>query len=106
MTQEESRLQEARKGTSNWKEWGPYLSERQWGTVHACLLKAVPDCFALDACSNSARSERASMAASTPTPAFTKIILRHMILECHPASRFQIKGLVQRLQQQTHFHRT
>jgi hypothetical protein len=33
MTQEEIRLQEARKGTSNWKKWGPYLSERQWGTV-------------------------------------------------------------------------
>src|SRR5438309_8204753 len=33
MTQEESRLQEARKGTSNWKKWGPYVSERQWGTV-------------------------------------------------------------------------
>ncbi|HEX3094083.1 MAG TPA: glucosidase [Candidatus Angelobacter sp.] len=33
MTQEQSRLQEARKGTSNWKKWGPYLSERQWGTV-------------------------------------------------------------------------
>jgi hypothetical protein len=33
MTKEEFRLQEARKGTSNWKKWGPYLSERQWGTV-------------------------------------------------------------------------
>jgi hypothetical protein len=33
LTQEESRLQETRKGTSNWKKWGPYLSERQWGTV-------------------------------------------------------------------------
>src|SRR5277367_589037 len=33
MTQEEIRLQEARQGTSNWKKWGPYLSERQWGTV-------------------------------------------------------------------------
>jgi hypothetical protein len=33
LTQEQSRLQEARKGTSNWKKWGPYLSERQWGTV-------------------------------------------------------------------------
>ena len=33
MTQEEARLQEARNGTSNWKKWGPYLSERQWGTV-------------------------------------------------------------------------
>jgi mannosylglycerate hydrolase MGH1-like protein len=33
VTKEESRLQEARQGTSNWKKWGPYLSERQWGTV-------------------------------------------------------------------------
>jgi len=34
MTQQEvTRLQEAREGTFNWKTWGPYLSERQWGTV-------------------------------------------------------------------------
>ncbi len=33
MTQEQIRLQEAKKGTSSWKKWGPYLSERQWGTV-------------------------------------------------------------------------
>jgi hypothetical protein len=33
MTQEETRLQEARKGISRWRKWGPYLSERQWGTV-------------------------------------------------------------------------
>ncbi len=33
MTQEQIRLQESPKGTSNWKKWGPYLSERQWGTV-------------------------------------------------------------------------
>ena len=33
MTQEQTRLQEARRGTLNWKKWGPYLSERQWGTV-------------------------------------------------------------------------
>src|ERR1700739_2178223 len=33
MTQEQIRLQEAREGRFNWKEWGPYLSERQWGTV-------------------------------------------------------------------------
>jgi hypothetical protein len=33
MTQEETRLQEAREGISSWKKWGPYLSERQWGTV-------------------------------------------------------------------------
>ena len=24
---------DARKPDSNWKRWGPYLSERQWGTV-------------------------------------------------------------------------
>jgi hypothetical protein len=33
VTQEETRLREAREGNSNWKKWGPYLSERQWGTV-------------------------------------------------------------------------
>jgi hypothetical protein len=33
MTREETRLQEARKGPSNWKKWGPCLNERQWGTV-------------------------------------------------------------------------
>jgi hypothetical protein len=33
MTKEETRLQESREGTSNWRKWGPYLSERQWGTV-------------------------------------------------------------------------
>src|SRR5262247_3391121 len=27
------RLQEAREGKVAWKMWGPYLSERQWGTV-------------------------------------------------------------------------
>ena len=32
MTQENRRLEEARGGTA-WKKWGPYLSERQWGTV-------------------------------------------------------------------------
>src|ERR1051326_1465353 len=33
MTQEEIRLQEARARTKHWRRWGPYLSERQWGTV-------------------------------------------------------------------------
>jgi hypothetical protein len=33
MTQEEIRLQEARARTKHWKRWGPYLSERAWGTV-------------------------------------------------------------------------
>ncbi len=33
MTTEERRLQEDRSRKANWKRWGPYLSERQWGTV-------------------------------------------------------------------------
>ena len=33
MNDESRRLQEARDGTAAWKKWGPYLSERQWGTV-------------------------------------------------------------------------
>jgi hypothetical protein len=30
---EKARLEETRTRKANWKEWGPYLSERQWGTV-------------------------------------------------------------------------
>jgi hypothetical protein len=30
---EELRLQAAREGREPWRRWGPYLSERQWGTV-------------------------------------------------------------------------
>jgi len=33
MTAEDIRLAEARSETTLWKKWGPYLSERQWGTV-------------------------------------------------------------------------
>jgi hypothetical protein len=33
MTQEERRLQEAIARTAHWRRWGPYLAERQWGTV-------------------------------------------------------------------------
>ena len=33
MTAEHRRLEEAREGTAPWRAWGPYLSERQWGTV-------------------------------------------------------------------------
>ena len=32
-TAEDKRLEEARRETVAWKKWGPYLSERQWGTV-------------------------------------------------------------------------
>ena len=31
--QESVRLQEARTAKTPWRKWGPYLSERQWGTV-------------------------------------------------------------------------
>jgi len=30
---EEQRLEQARLGIEPWKKWGPYLAERQWGTV-------------------------------------------------------------------------
>ncbi|MBW4651553.1 MAG: glucosidase [Kaiparowitsia implicata GSE-PSE-MK54-09C] len=33
MTAEERRLTEDRDRSAYWKRWGPYLSERQWGTV-------------------------------------------------------------------------
>jgi hypothetical protein len=33
MTAEEKRLAEARERTAHWRRWGPYLTERQWGTV-------------------------------------------------------------------------
>jgi len=33
MTLEQIRLEEARTQKIPWKKWGPYLSERQWGTV-------------------------------------------------------------------------
>jgi hypothetical protein len=33
LTAEELRLEESRTRTAHWKRWGPYLSERAWGTV-------------------------------------------------------------------------
>src|SRR3990167_1785483 len=33
MSAEAKRLEEARARTGHWKRWGPYLAERQWGTV-------------------------------------------------------------------------
>jgi Glycosyl hydrolase family 63 C-terminal domain len=33
MTAEHTRLEEAQDQKAPWKKWGPYLSERQWGTV-------------------------------------------------------------------------
>jgi hypothetical protein len=33
MNNEQRRLEEARNPNMSWKKWGPYLTERQWGTV-------------------------------------------------------------------------
>jgi len=33
MTVEFERLKQSRNRTANWQRWGPYLAERQWGTV-------------------------------------------------------------------------
>src|SRR5437016_13167113 len=33
MTKEEIRLSESDARTKHWKRWGPYVSERSWGTV-------------------------------------------------------------------------
>ncbi len=33
LTAEHQRLEEYRQRKANWKKWGPYLSERSWGTV-------------------------------------------------------------------------
>ena len=30
---EKRRIEESRTGAKDWRRWGPYLSERQWGTV-------------------------------------------------------------------------
>src|SRR5213593_519873 len=33
MTEEHRRIAEATRRVAHWRRWGPYLSERQWGTV-------------------------------------------------------------------------
>src|SRR4051794_21738035 len=33
LNEERQRLEEDRLGRQPWRKWGPYLSERQWGTV-------------------------------------------------------------------------
>jgi len=33
MNEERKRLEQVRQGQCGWRRWGPYLSERQWGTV-------------------------------------------------------------------------
>ena len=41
MTDEHIRLEEARTGDVPWKKLGPWLSERQWGTVREDSVRAV-----------------------------------------------------------------
>ncbi len=33
MTREQFRLKQSRERAEHWKRWGPYVSERAWGTV-------------------------------------------------------------------------
>ena len=33
MNAEKKRLEQDRKGTVSWRQWGPYLADREWGTV-------------------------------------------------------------------------
>jgi hypothetical protein len=40
MNAENLRLRQARDGEAPWKKWGPYLSERQWGTVREDYSKS------------------------------------------------------------------
>jgi hypothetical protein len=39
MTAEHLRLEATQEQHIPWKKWGPYLSERQWGTVHEDLIE-------------------------------------------------------------------
>ena len=32
-TEEHQRLEEASVRSAHWRRWGPYLADRQWGTV-------------------------------------------------------------------------
>jgi hypothetical protein len=38
---ERQRLREASSGDKPWKKWGPYLSERQWGTVRENVSRSI-----------------------------------------------------------------
>jgi len=44
-TAEHARLREMTNDFSGWRRWGPYLSERSWGTVREDYS---PDCNAWD----------------------------------------------------------
>src|SRR3954469_16134183 len=40
-TQEHARLDEARSKKAPWRKWGPYLSERQWGSVRENVTQSI-----------------------------------------------------------------
>ena len=41
VTQEHARLEDARAKKTPWRKWGPYLSERQWGSVRENVTQGV-----------------------------------------------------------------
>ena len=43
MTPEVFRLKAAQERTAHWRRWGPYLSERQWGTVREDYTLSLHD---------------------------------------------------------------
>ena len=50
-TIEQLRLAEDERREKNWKRWGPYLSERQWGTVREDYSeRVVPQYVELGQC--------------------------------------------------------
>ena len=49
MTPEQGRLNEARTHAKPWKKWGPYLSERQWGTVREDYSQQSGDSICVEA---------------------------------------------------------
>ena len=47
-TTEQKRLNQTRETGIPWKKWGPYLSERQWGTVREDYSHGVAESSAED----------------------------------------------------------
>ena len=60
ITHEERRLEEAQHRSAHWKRWGPYLSERAWGTVREDYSPGGTawDYFPHDHARSRARSDR------------------------------------------------
>src|SRR3954452_7594068 len=40
-THEHARLEDARTKNAPWRKWGPYLSERQWGSVRENVTQQI-----------------------------------------------------------------